>query len=75
MANYYTIVSEINGQVELTSMTSTRKSEILKSFNRFVNSMSQMAGYSIEMVREGYARFTYIGEYATLEGEYYITRN
>lgn len=34
-----------------------------------------MAGYSVEMVREGYARYTYFGEYGMLEGEYYIIRN
>lgn len=73
--NTYTIVTESNGNVELTGFTSTRKRDILKSFNRFVNGMSKMAGYSVEMVREGYARYTYFGEYGMLEGEYYIIRN
>ena len=71
----YTIVTENNGNVELTSFTSTRKRDIMKSFNRFINSMAKLPGYSVEWVREGYARYTYFGEYGMLEGEYYIIRN
>lgn len=75
MAHTYTIVSESNGNVEMTSFTSTRQREIMKMFNRFMASLSKMAGYSVEMVREGYAKYTYCGEWGMLEGEYYIRRD
>lgn len=75
MANYYTIVEESNGNVELTRMTSTRKREITSMFNSYMKSLSKDPHFYIEMVREGYARYSFVGDYGIIEGEYYIIRN
>lgn len=68
----YRIVEEHEGKVEKTFFTSTRKREIKTLFNRFMRELKKNGKYSIEVIREGYARYTFNGTYATLFGEYYI---
>ena len=68
----YTIVSNCDGEIENIPFESTRKRDILAKFNKFCKNMNKYANCTVRMIREGYAEYTFTGDYGMINGEYYI---
>lgn len=72
MRRTYAVMSESNGVTEVV-FTSTRKAEIEKTFRRWIKGFKKRDNYFVSEMNMGYAIVTYIGPFAKVETEYYIT--
>lgn len=67
------VLTRSNGQDKSEDKYYTKK-EVERAYASWLRFYRKSSRYSVQVVRMGYFKYTYFGEYGTFEGEVYISR-
>lgn len=67
------VLTRSNGQDKSEDKYYTKK-EVESAYASWLRFYRKGSRYSVQEVRMGYFKYTYYGEYGTIEGEVYISR-